>query len=73
MKWGKKPKGVKLIIKSENEQKYDIGVYLLRKQALKELQKYGEPRARTIGQLDDLGWHTAYTSKELKIWRKKIK
>ncbi len=71
MKLGRKPKGVKLIIKSENEQKYDIGIYMLRKQAFKELQRYGEPRAQTIGQLDNLGWHTAYTKNELKIWKKK--
>ena len=71
MRYGKKPKGIKLIIKSENEQIYNKEIYLLRKKARQENFCYGEPKADTIGQLDELGWHTAYSKDEVKIWRRK--
>ena len=71
MKWGKKPKGIKLIITSENEQVYNKEVYLLRKKARQENFWYGEPQAKTFGQLDDFGWHTAWNKDDVKIWRRK--
>jgi len=72
MKYGKRPKGVRLIIKDENSYKIDKQIYLLRKKARQENFEHGEPSVKTVGELHDLGWHTAYWKYDVKVWPYKL-
>jgi hypothetical protein len=71
MRFGKKPKGVKLHITNENRFVYNKQTYLLRKRALKELFEQGEPSGRVQGELYDLGWNMAWNKDTVKLFEVK--
>ena len=71
MKFGKKPKGVKLHITDEDRFVYDKQTYLLKKRALKELFEQGEPSFKVQGELYDLGWNMAFNKDSVKLFEVK--